>query len=87
MSERMTEAEEWAPIRRMRVRYLDWHQPKVWAVYFDQPGRECCYCHAKTLEDAWKALSAYFAGMGHIKPLRVDPRFLKATAHSEKGEG
>lgn len=64
------------PLRRMRVRFFAEHTPKVWAAYYEPPGRAACYCHAPTLEAMWKELEAYFAGHGLIPPLRVEDRLM-----------
>lgn len=71
------------PLRRIRVRYLDWHYPKTWAAYWEPPGSCACYCHAPTLDAMWGALAAYFNGEGYCPPLRVEDRMMRYLRPSD----
>jgi hypothetical protein len=63
-------AEMKGPVRRIRVQYFSYHNPPVWAAYYEPPGMRACLCHALTIEDMWLILREYFA----TAPLRVDTR-------------
>lgn len=75
------------PLRRMRVTYLAWHNPPVWASYFEPPGRPACYCHAPSLEEMWGMVKDYFAGKGEVQPLRVEDRLMKHLRPNERRVG
>lgn len=64
-----------AVLRRMRVRYLPFHNPPVWAASFEPPGKSTCYCHAATLSEMMRKLNDYFTGTATLKPLYVEERF------------
>jgi hypothetical protein len=75
------------PLRRMRIQYHGWHNPPVWAAYYEPPGRSACYCHARSLEEMWANIEAYFAGRGEIQPLRVEDRLMKHLRPNERYVG
>ncbi len=71
----MRAPEKVGDIRRMRVQYLNWHNPPLWAAYYEPPGSMACYCHATTLDEMWLSLKLYFEGRGYCQPLRIEKRF------------
>jgi hypothetical protein len=75
------------PLRRMRITYHAWHNPPVWASYYEPPGRTACYCHASSLEEMWGKMKDYFAGNGEVQPLRVDDRLMKYLRPNERYVG
>lgn len=75
-------------LRRMRVRYLPFHNPPVWSASFDPPGKSTCYCHAATLAEMLDKLKDYFTGAADLKPLYVEERFKRfLPAAPAKQEG
>lgn len=48
------------PKARLRIKYLDYHNPKVWGVFYDGFWKYGCLCHAPTLPEAVGEALAWF---------------------------
>lgn len=75
------------PLRRMRVRYLPFHNPPIWEASYEPPGKFACYCHAKDLEEMMEKLGSYYAGKGTIRPLRIEERLARYLRSNERYVG